>query len=120
MLVKVKLRLTFVNNHRKAIKEPNLIQADNHFFLPAYSFKNNAKFTLAEMLTKTKQLVNKNSIKSSIKFLQSYILEFIYIYIYIYYIYMVYIFIIYITTQIDIDLVICHLVCKLLIKLNFN
>ena len=88
MLVKVKLRLTFVNNHRKAIKEPNLIQADNHFFLPAYSFKNNAKFTLAEMLTKTKQLVNKNSIKSSIKFLQSYILEFIYIYIYIYMVYM--------------------------------
>ena len=88
MLVKVKLPLTFVNNH-------NLISADNNFFLPRYSFKNNAKFTIAEMLTNTKQVVNKNSIKSWIKFLQSYILEFIYIYIYIYtYIYIyVYIYI---------------------------
>ena len=84
MLVKVKLPLTFVNNH-------NLKSADNNFFLPRYSFKNNAKFTIAEMLTNTKQLVNKNSIKSSIKFLWSYILEFIYIYIYIY-IYICYIY----------------------------
>ena len=54
-----------LNNHQKDVHKQNLLQADQHFWLPGQNFNNHAKFTLIELLNGTN--IDKELLKYRLK-----------------------------------------------------